>query len=98
MPLRELINSDFEQVHNYYERAVMEEVLNRADEYPHFTGDMLADVVCVALNRLPPRYVRHTVDFMFYLTEPERRAIELSLEEALMFAFDYVGQRSKSAA
>ena len=59
-----------------------------------FTADMLADVACVALNRLPARYVRHDVDMMFYLTEHERHAIEQSMEEALTYAFNFVGERS----
>lgn len=88
---------NFEQVHNYYERLVFQEVVQRASQYPEFTNDMLADVTCVALNRLPARYVRHDVDMMFYLTEQERQAIELSLEEVLSFAFRFVGERSAKA-
>ena len=84
---------NFEQVHNYYERLVFEEVAQRAHLHPHFSPDMLADVACVALNRLPTRYVRHDVDMMFYLTEQERHAIELSLEEVLQFAFGFVAGR-----
>ena len=85
---------NFEQVHNYYERLVFEEVVRRAPAHPDFSSDMLADVACVALNRLPARYVRHDVDMMFYLTEQERQAMELSLEEVLQFAFGFVGQRT----
>ena len=36
--------SNFEQVHNYYERLVFEEVLRRAPRWPNMTPDMLADV------------------------------------------------------
>ena len=90
---------NFEQVHNYYERLVFEEVARRSVGFQSFTSDMLADVACVALNRLPARYVRHDVDLMFYLTEQERQAIELSMEEALQHAFRLVGERAaKSAA
>ena len=89
---------NFEQVHNYYERLVFESVAQRADSRPNFTADMLADVACVALNRLPARYVRHDVDMMFYLTEPERRAIDLTMEEVLSFAFDFVQKRSSKSA
>lgn len=85
---------NFEQVHNYFERLVFEEVARRADAHPEFTADMLGDVACVALNRLPARYVRHDVDMMFYLTEHERHAIELSMEEAMQFAFNFVLERS----
>ncbi len=91
---------NFDQVHNYYERLVFEEVATRAqnESFHHFTSDMLADVACLALNRLPARYVRHDVDLMFYLTEPERHAIELSLDEVLKFSFDFVAQRSARSA
>ncbi len=91
---------NFEQVHNYYERLVFEEVARMSNAYAHYSADMLADVACVALNRLPARYVRHDVDMMFYLTEHERHAIEESLIEALTFAFSMVGERNakRSAA
>jgi hypothetical protein len=89
---------NFEQVHNYYERLVFEEVARRSAAFPAFSSDMLADVACVALNRLPARYVRHDVDLMFYLTEQERQAIELSMEEALQHAFRLVGERAAKAA
>ena len=84
---------NFEQVHNYFERLIFEEVAKRAEDHPEFTIDMLADMACVALNRLPPRYVRHDVDMMFYLTEKERHAIDESVREALAFAFSFVGER-----
>lgn len=88
---------NFEQIHNYYERLVFEEVVKRMAHYPDFTHDMLADVACVALNRLPAKYVRHDVDLVFYMTEHERHAIELSLEEAMQFAFDFVRGRTANA-
>ena len=85
---------NFEQVHNYYERLVFEEVARRADGFPDFSNDMLGDVACVALNRLPARYVRHDVDLMFYLTEQERHTIENALEDSLQFAFNFVKERA----
>jgi hypothetical protein len=85
---------NFEQVHNYYERLIFEAVARQAQSHPDFTADMLADVACVALNRLPARYVRHDVDMMFYLTEQERHAIELSMDEVLQFAFGFVLERA----
>jgi AmiR/NasT family two-component response regulator len=81
---------NFEQVHNYYERLVFEEVLSRRAKHPEFTPEMLADVACVALNRMPVRYVRHEVDLVFYMTEQERHDIELAMEAALSYAFTYV--------
>ena len=73
---------------------MFEEVARLSGTHPNFTPDMLADVACVALNRLPARYVRHDVDMMFYLTEQERHAIEQSMAQALAFAFAFVGERA----
>lgn len=84
---------NFEQVHNYYERLVFEAVAGLAESHPDYSPDNLADVACVALNRMPARYVRHDVDMMFYLTEKERQSIEESLNESLTFAFALVGKR-----
>ena len=70
---------------------MFEEVLNRSSEFPAYTAEMLADVACVALNRMPVRYVRHEVDLVFYLTEKERHEIEQAMESALTYAFAYVG-------
>ncbi len=89
---------NFEQVHNYYERLVFEEVARLAPSYPSFSADMLADVACVALNRLPARYVRHDVDLMFYLTEGERHAIERAMDETMTFSFNFVKERASKAA
>lgn len=89
--------SNFEQVHNYYERLVFEAVVQRAAQHPAFTNDMLLDVACVALNRMPARYVRHDVDLVFYLTEQERASIELMMEAALDFAFAMVAEHNAKA-
>lgn len=86
--------NNFEQVHNYYERLIFEEVVRRSAQHPDFTDDMLSDVACVALSQLPARYVRHDVDLMFYLTENERHAIAQSIDAAMKNAFSLVGQRA----
>lgn len=91
------MRSEFEQVHNYYERLVIEHVMVQAEKRPSFTKDMLADVCCVALNRLPPRYIRHDVDLVFYMPEAERIAIYNALEQAVEEAFAQVAQRRAAA-
>ena len=85
-----------EQIHNYYERLVLDEVVRRARDLPNATADMVADMACVALNRLPARYVRHDVDLVFYLTEAERHQSEAALEAALDFAETLVLSRTGS--
>ena len=83
-----------EQIHNYYERLVLDEVVRRARDLPNATADMVADMACVALNRLPARYVRHDVDLVFYLTEAERHQSETALAAALDYAERLVLSRS----
>jgi len=87
------MNADFDSIHNHHERAVAEAVRSRAAAYPHLNGELLADIACVALNRLPPRYIRHEVDFAFYLTDKERSENERATSEAVAFAFEFVQAR-----
>ncbi len=87
-------NADFESIHNRNERAVFEEVIRQAAVRrvePH----LLADIACVALNQLPPRYIRHDVDFNFYLTATERDHNAQMVREAVAYAFDFVVARTR---
>jgi Late competence development protein ComFB len=86
-----------EQIHNYHERLVLDEVVNRVRDQPGVTEDMVADIACVALNRMPARYVRHDVDLVFYLTETERHQIEVNLDSAISYALMLVTSRSAQA-
>jgi hypothetical protein len=80
---------DITSIHNFYERAVYNEVLAQVEHSPHLIGndDVLADIACVALNRLPPRYIRHDVDLA-----------ERSVQEAVEFAFGFVQARNAMRA
>jgi hypothetical protein len=90
------MNEAFESVHNSRERAVFESVVDAAaGPFAHLAAqeDLLADVVCVALNRLPPRYIRHNVDFSFYLSDKERVESERAVHDAVHYAFEFVQAR-----
>lgn len=89
------MSAEFTTVHNTHEQAVFQMVARQAHRHPGIGGDaqLLADVACVALNRLPPRYIRHDVDFAFFLTERERGETELAIEEAVNQAFGFVQAR-----
>jgi hypothetical protein len=52
----------------------------------------------VALNRLPPRYIRHEVDFAFYLSERERSDSDRQVQEAVDYAFGFVQARTAMRA
>jgi len=93
------MSAHFESLFNHNERSVFEAVNASAPRYPHLaTAELLADVVCVALNRLPPRYIRHEVDFAFYLTDAERHDNQVAVEAAVNFAFEFVQARAAMRA
>ena len=94
------MNVDFSSIRNFHERAVCEAVLAASERYPGLghDGELLADVACVALNRLAPRYIRHEVDFVFYLSERERSESERHLAEAVEYAFGFVQARTAMKA
>ena len=91
---------DFSSVHNNHEKTVFAAVAACAPRYPGVASDpeLLADVACVALNRLTPHYIRHSADLAFYITEKERLACQSKLDESVEFAFGYVQARHMMAA
>lgn len=80
----------YESVSNYYETLVAFELRDqlRESEYAKDT-DYIEDVACVALNKLPARYVRHHVDLAYYLTDEEKlkmdSAVRMAVSEAISF-------------
>ena len=85
--------ADFTSLHNYYEKQVVDLVMDLARKYPMLKEDHHPDVACVALNRLPPRYIRHQVDLAFHMTEQERKDSEKLIKSAVVFAFEFVQAR-----
>ena len=91
---------DFTSVRNHNERAVYDAVTQHANAYPGVahSAELLADVACVALNRLGPRYIRHEVDFVFYLCERERDDSQRQIFDAVDYAFGFVQARTAMRA
>jgi hypothetical protein len=91
---------DFSSVHNTHEKTVFAAVMTASTRYPGVSDDpeLLADVACVALNRLAPRYIRHEVDFVFYLSERERGESERQIAESVEYAFGFVQARTAMRA
>lgn len=84
----------FDSVHNYYERYVFDEVLRATRSLAiAVDANTLEDVACVALNRLPARYIRYDIDLAFYLTSAEREQMDQSIKDAVQFAIHFVEQR-----
>ena len=80
-----------DNIHNHYEKLVFDEVLAyQTQQGKDLDEGTLEDVVCVALNNLPARYVRHSVDIAFYLTMPEREQMDKLVRNAVKDAFALV--------
>jgi hypothetical protein len=85
---------DFDSVENYYFRLVVQHVLSEygSDRLADVPG-ALEDVACLALNQLPPRYIRHTIDTAFFLSVDEQqemiRAVKLAVERAAKFVAEH---------
>jgi Late competence development protein ComFB len=47
---------------------------------------------------VPARYIRHSVDLLFYLTDREREEFDRSVHEAVKHAFEFVQARSAMRA
>lgn len=83
-----------DDIHNYYEHLVLEKIealgLNQ-----NKTADYLADLTCLVLNQLPPRYIRFEVDMAFYLPQSERRQMEMNVSHAVNNANKYLDAHPK---
>jgi hypothetical protein len=93
----DLPNVDFSSVVNRQENAVFRRVMEVAAQRRTLSdpASQLLDVACLALNRMPPRYLRHEVDFYFYLSAQERELMERVLIEAVDQAFAVVEQQQR---
>lgn len=79
----------FSSVHNYYEQLVFEQVLIIAKKRLEVVNnDLIEDIACIALNKLPPRYIRHNVDMVFNLTDDECEQIMNKVINAVNEAID----------
>ena len=90
----------FESVQNYHEEAVFQAVSDRAFDHPTLGDDpeLLADVACVALNRIPARYIRNKVDMTFYMDDKERLQNDAIVTAAVEAAFAFVEARVASGS
>ncbi len=81
-------------IHNYYEQLVIDQLLRSSDRAAR-DPDFLADATCVALNRLPPRYIRYDVDMTFFLSPTEMDEMTDKVVRAVNDAVQYVEAREE---
>ncbi len=84
--------ANFSTLHNNQEERVRAEVLRVAGLHPRVAAnpDFLVDVACVALNNLPPRYIRHSIDLSFYMTESDLHETEAAVRVAVEKAYAFI--------
>lgn len=78
-----------DSIHNYYEQLVIDQI-TRAVDQAVADPELFADIACVALNHLPPRYVRHDVDMTFFLSPTELEEMHDKVAKAVNMATDHV--------
>lgn len=72
---------------NYYERLVIEQIRDAlAQQGEAVDSDYVDDLACMALNYLPPRYVRNVVDLATHLTDREHVMMREEVADAVGFA------------
>lgn len=82
-------------IENVYERLVMaciREILE--DGALASDPDYADDLACIALNSLPPKYVRHAVDFASHLDDAAQAALLAEAADAVGKAIETVSRRS----
>lgn len=79
-----------EDIHNLMERLLTEELTLNP---PAISGEQLADLCCLVLNKVPPRYVRHDVDNAYFTTEQEKQQLERKIRVAITESLDFLTSR-----
>ncbi|CAI87050.1 late competence development ComFB family protein [Pseudoalteromonas translucida] len=81
-----------EDIHNYYEKFVLEEIINRKLN-EQYTDDVMADFCCTVLNQLPARYIRSDVDMAYYLSQTERMHMQQRVQTAIDVAISQIAKK-----
>lgn len=85
-----------DDIHNYYEHLILERIESLGINKTKDTN-YIADLCCLALNQVPPRYIRYEVDMAFYLPQNERQQMEMNVVNAVSKAITFLDENAKSA-
>lgn len=77
------------EISNYYEDLVVDLII---EEYSgrELTRDEFNDLACLALNKLPARYYRHSVDMAFFLSGRELEKMQREVAAAVADAARHI--------
>lgn len=79
-------------IHNYYEKLVIDKLASMDITEANSTANYLADLCCLVLNQLPPRYIRYEVDMAFYLAPAERLQMEMNVTNAIQTSIKFLAE------
>ena len=83
-------------ISNYYEQVVSDEIRRQLANRTNEPGmDFMADVACVALNRLPPKYYRYEVDMAFYMSPNELFEVKERVNKVVTEAIAFVEHHTR---
>ena len=85
-----------DDIHNYYEHLVVERLQQLGLEKSR-SSDYLADLCCLALNQLPPRYIRYEVDMAFYLPQNEKQQMQMNVNSTIEKGMRYLDEEKVRA-
>ena len=86
---------NFDAIHNYYESLVIAQVMETVAREGDNSEDELQDIACLALNQLPPHYVRHDDETAFFLTTRNRERMQRAIREAVLNAIQTVHAQNR---
>ncbi len=83
-----------DNIQNYYETLVIESLASQI-EGQDIDEDRLTDVICIAINHLPPRYIRHEVDMVYYTSPIEMQEIRDKADAAVKNALAHIKDNNR---
>lgn len=83
-----------DDIRNYYEQIVVDHIYAQ-DIHLRYSKEFIADLCCLVLNKLPPRYIRYEVDMAFFLSQQERADMNERVKETVQSVLTYLDQRQE---
>lgn len=80
-----------ESIVNFYEQLVFDNIERTLVNTGKVAAqDMVYDIACLALNRLPARYIRYHVDAVFYISDEEMEKMLVDVDAAVQNGHEIV--------
>ncbi|MBD3669507.1 MAG: late competence development ComFB family protein [Gammaproteobacteria bacterium] len=81
------------EISNIYEELVIDRITEKLAGTGEFDHDKLEDIACLALNRLPAKYVRFPVDAAASMSAEEHVKQDILIDNAIEYGIEIVRTR-----